>query len=485
MKKFRKLMAGVLFAGSALCVGPAVAFAPVAESIAFAESDAVTVAEGDSFDISVPVTTDDCNARLEGTDEELIVLAQSVGSDESGDMTFSMTAVINTQGQYTLVIEDAEGNPVRSVSVNVTPADNGGEDSTDNGQDMGEGDGSQNTPDYSGDTADAGGNTGNNEGSSGGERNEGVELVAFLQATGGEITGTTPSGEFKAGETMTLKAVPDKGNVWRSWSVRSYDTGMDITDELNITEEGAFVIPDYPIRIGATFEYYLVHEIELLDVTEKPEVGKTFTYDEKGKPSVFTGHVVDNTDTRFFLLAEIWTNEYDTKGVTSSKDINTTMEKNGTGIISSFDPGDKYNYSVKFMTTEGYEFAEDVKLKYNGKEYSPEKSVSGSGGTEVTFSGFLSFGTQTNPRETKTTTKTVTRQETKKETVTQYVYNTYTYTTYQYVTRLASPQGTVTKTRAAATGDTNNTAVWIALAIAAGGGVVSGILVGRRRKRNK
>ena len=143
-----------------------------------------------------------------------------------------------------------------------------------------------------------------------------------------------------------------------------------------------------------------------------------------------------------------------------------------------------------FMTTEGYEFADDVKLIYNGNEYAPTndlEELEGIGKETVVFNGFLSFGEQTNPKETKTTTKTVTKQETKTEIVTQYVYNTYTYTTYQYVTRVASGtvNGKTIRTMATATGDTNYTAVWIALAIAAGGGVVSGILVGRRRKRNK
>ena len=500
MKKLRKLAAGLFVAGTALCVSPAVAFMPVVENLAFAEDDAVTAMEGDSFDVSVPVTTVDCVVRLADDSAELIPLSQYVDQDESGNMTLYLVAVINTPGQYELIVEDIEGVQIRSVSVNVMPADSGnngeeGGPDNDGGRESGdEGESGEDTnvnPDgENGDNSGDGGDVppdGQNDQNDQNVPDNKVALVDFLQGTGGEISGTTPSGEFKPGETMTLKAVPDKGNVLRSWTIRSYEDGRDVTSELGLTEEGTFVIPDYPIRISANFEYILVHEIEFLDVTEKPAVGKAFTYDEKGRPSVFTGHVADNTDSRFFLLAEIWTNEYDTNGVTSSKDINTTMQNNGTKVLTSFDLGDKYNYSVKFMTTEGYEFADDVKLKYNGKEYSPERRVSESGGTEVTFSGFLSFGEQTNPKETKTSTKTVTRQETKTETVTQYVYNTYTYTTYQYVTRVVSTPVTskMMKTRAAATGDTNNTAVWIALAIAAGGGVVSGILVGRRRKRRK
>ena len=485
MKKLRKLAAGFFIAGAAVCITPAMAFLPVAESVAFAEDDTITVAKGDSFDVKTPVTTDDCRVRLSDADTELLILSQYVERDESDNMTLYLTAVIDIPGQYDLIVEDGEGGYISSVSVNVTTVDDGndGEENPGSGND---GDGSGNTDvntddsngDNSGEKSEIPPNDQNDQNVSDNE----AALVDFLPVSGGEIGGTTPSGEFKPGETMTLKATPNKGNVLRSWTIRAYEDGRDVTSELGLTEEGTFVIPDYPIRISATFEYNLIHEIELLDVTEKPAVGKAFSYDEKGKPSAFTGHVSDDTDTRFFLLAEVWTNEYDTKGVTSSKDINNTMQDNGTAILNSFDEGDKYNYSVMFMTTEGYEFAEDVKLKYNGKEYTPEKSVSETGGTRVTFSGFLSFGTQTNEKETETSTKTVTKEEMQTKTITQYIYNTYTYTTYQYVTRTMGGQ---TKVKAAFTGDTNNTAVWIALAIAAGGGVVSGILVGRRRKRNK
>ena len=227
--------------------------------------------------------------------------------------------------------------------------------------------------------------------------------------------------------------------------------------------------------VSAEFEYYLIHEVELLDVTEVLE---------PGKPVKFTGHVKDNTDHRFFLLAEIWINEYDTKGITNSDDINKTIRDKGISLLETVDAGDKYNYSVMFMTTEGYEFADDIKLIYKGKEYKPTKDIEIEGKETVAFNGFLSFGEQKNPKEKQKKTNTVTREETKTEYVTQYVYKTYTYTTYKYITRTV-PAGGTKRVTAAFSGDTNNVGIWIALAIAAGGGVVSGILVGRKRKKRK
>ena len=482
MRKLKKLAIGVFVTGAAFCVTPAVAFTPMAESVVFADDESITVEEGDAFEISARLTTTGYNVHPEDESVDFDVLKQEVYDGETeGGYVLRIMCVINTPGDHELIVEDESGEIVKKVSVNVTPFNSDGDteengknidDDTDEQDDTVGKEGSDDTENNHGDDSGAQGKYENTE--------TDAELVGFIPVTGGELSGTTESGIFQPGEVIKLKAVPEKGYVLQSWVVRNMD-GRVITDEMNISEDGTFILPDYPIRISADFVYNLIHEIELLDVTEQLEAGN---------PVAFTGRVKDNTDPRFFLLAEIWINEYDSKGITSSKDINDTIQKGGVTLLDTVTAGDKYNYAVMFMTTEGYEFADDVKLIYNGNEYAPTtdlEELEGIGKETVVFNGFLSFGEQTNPKETKTTTKTVTKQETKTEIVTQYVYNTYTYTTYQYVTRVASGtvNGKTIRTMATATGDTNYTAVWIALAIAAGGGVVSGILVGRRRKRNK
>ena len=475
MKKLKKLAAGFMFAGTAAFLSPVIAFAPAAQSVVFAEDDAIQTVEGEAFEISAEIPSAVHNVRFVEEDADFQILSDDAYTSEDGaSYTAYIMVVINNPGTYTLIIEDESGAAAKSVSVNVTPAE------TDPADDGGTTEEAQNTEQGTEGSA-------NQTEESGSAQNE-PEYIAFLPISNGKISGTTESGEFKPGERITLTLEPNKGYVLSSWRVMSLD-GRNVTKDLNL-ENNSFVLPDYPIRISAELNYNLVHEIELLDVTETLKPG-ALTFDDKGKPTIFTGHVKDNTDSRFFLLAEVWVNEYDTKGIASYKSTNDALKANGVTVLDAIDAGDKYNYTVMFMTTEGYEFAEDVKLLYNGKEYKPADVENVDGKMTVAFAGFLSSGEQTNPRETKKTTKTVTREETRKETVTQYVTNTYTYTTYQYVTRVVPAQsvaaaGTVRKSvAAAATGDTNNTAVWIALAIAAGGGVVSGILVGRRRKRNR
>ena len=482
MKKLKKLAAGVVFAGTAFCVAPVIAFSPVAESVVFAMDGAISVEEGDSFEIRETLNVVAGNIRLADESADFQVLSQETNEGETeGTYVFYALCLINTPGEHEVIIEDDNNNILKTVSVNVTEMpkeDPPEEEGNESGQQEGTGE-DDSVDDNSNETVSDEGEDGqeNADGDAQGasSEDEAVDPVRFVPAEGGKISGTTESGVFKEGEIITLKAEPDKGWVFRKWVIRTMD-GRIITAEMDISEDGTFTLPGYPIRISAEFEYYLIDEIELLDVTTELEVGK---------PVKFTGHVKDNTDPRFFLLAEIWINEYDTKGITSNKATNEKLQKDeGLDLLEEVVSGDKYNYSVMFMTTEGYEFADDVKLIYNGKEYKPTKDLQEGGQEMVAFNGFLSFGEQTNPRETKTTTKTVIRQETRTETVTQYVYNTYTYTTYQYVTKTVTTPVTY-RTVAASTGDTNNTAVWIALAVAAGGGVVSGILVGRRRKRNK
>jgi len=490
MKKLKKLAAGFMFAGTAAFLSPVIAFAPAAQSVVFAEDDAIQTVAGEAFEISAEIPSAVHNVRLEDADFQ-ILSDDAYTSEEGASYTAYIMVVINNPGTYTLVIEDESGAAAKSVSVNVTPAETDPADdsaTTEEAQNTGHGtEGSGETGSEGADAVSDGGEAANQTEENGSVQNE-PEYIAFLPISNGKISGTTESGEFKPGEKITLTLEPNKGYVLSSWRIMTLD-GRNVTKDLNI-ENNSFILPDYPIRISAELNYNLVHEIELLDVTETLKPG-AITFNENGKATIFTGHVKDNTDSRFFLLAEIWINEYDTKGITSYKSTNDVLKADGVTILDTIDAGDKYNYSVMFMTTEGYEFADDVKLLYNGKEYEPAEVKNVDGKMTVAFSGFLSSGEQTNPRETKKTTKTVTREETRKETVTQYVTNTYTYTTYQYVTRVVPAQsvaaaGTVRKSvAAAATGDTNNTAVWIALAIAAGGGVVSGILVGRRRKRNR
>ena len=493
MKKLKKIAAGFMFAGTAAFLSPVIAFAPAAQSVVFAEDDAIQTVEGEAFEISAEIPSAVHNVRFVEEDADFQILSDDANTSEDGaSYTAYIMVVINNPGTYTLLIEDESGAAAKSVSVNVAPAETDtadGSGATEEASNTEQGtEGSGETGSEGADAVSDGGEAANQTEENGSVQNE-PEYIAFLPISNGKISGTTESGEFKPGERITLTLEPNKGYVLSSWRIMSLD-GRNVTNDLNI-ENNSFILPDYPIRISAELNYNLVHEIELLDVTETLKPG-AITFDENGKATIFTGHVKDNTDSRFFLLAEIWINEYDTKGITSYKSTNDYLVKEkGVTLLETVDAGDKYNYTVMFMTTEGYEFADDVKLLYNGKEYKPADVEGVDGKTTVAFAGFLSSGEQTNPRETKKTTKTVTREETRKETVTQYVTNTYTYTTYQYVTRVIPAQsvaaaGTVRKSvAAAATGDTNNTAVWIALAIAAGGGVVSGILVGRRRKRNR
>ena len=436
------------------------------------------IEEGDSFEVSANLVTYGYSYHFEDiVSYESLSETISPTDDVGSSATLDMTIRVDTPGSHKLIIENEKGEIAKEVDILVTPVSSASDEDAED----------QDTVAESGDTEDSGEDTGEAQDETDTPTDdtpqEEPELVVFLPITNGKLSGTTKSGAFTPGETLSLKAECDKGYVLRRWVVRTLD-GRDITDDLNLTDDATFTIPDYPIRIAAELEYNLIHEIELLDVTETLEVGK---------PITFSGHVADNTDTRFFLLAEIWMNELDTKGVTNSDDINKELAKSGNEILSVVEAGEKYNYAVMFMTTEGYEFADDVKLIYKGKEYSPTTEDLGIEGNEtVAFTGFLSFGEQTNKPATTTTTKTVTSTETKRETVTQYVYNTYTYTTYQYVTRVvnAGAAGTATQTvrrqtLAPATGDKNTAGIWIAMAIAAGGGIVSGILVGRKRKRNR
>lgn len=483
MKKLKKLATGLLMTGTVIGMSLPVVLSPVMERVVFAADDHIDTVEGDAFEINASVPTALYNIYVKDGTAEMAVLSEQMEEDSlANSFSLYMLAVINVPGEHEIIVEDGNGTVVKTISVNVDTASSdippGGGDGN-NGEQGDQGNGSD---------EDSGGNSGG-EDNSGDQNNPqampAMDMVGFIPAHGGRISGTTPGGEFKPGEILTLKAEADKGYIHIGWVIRNM-LGQDITKDLRITEDNTLVIPDYPIRISATFAENLIHEVELLDVNEKLTVGK---------PVIFTGHVKDNTDPRFFLLFESWINEYDTKGITSSRDTNEALKKEGLSLLDSVDAGDKYNYSVRFGATKGYVFADDVKLIYNGKEYKPAevvKSSDGDGNEIVEFSGFLSFGKQTNPKDTKTSTKTVTRKETKSENVTQYVYKTYSYTTYKYVTRTVTTPvtykmvgGQMVRVMAAKTGDSNNAAVWIALAIAAGGGVVSGILVGRRRKRNK
>lgn len=491
MKKLKKFTAGLLVACSALCISPAVAFSPIAARAVFAEDEAITVEAGEAFEINAQLTTEGYNVRLDNTDAEMEILSENTyPSETEGSNIVYVLMVINSTGTAQVIIEDDNGTAVKTVSVNVTEPTVEEEQQQENTDEAEENEAAESGAGAA--QEDNAEQEAQGEENTSGEADENEneasadepEYLVFIPIAGGKISGKTESGEFRPGEKIALSLETDKGYVFSRWVIKNLD-GRDVTKDIEVAEDNTFTLPDYPIRISAELNYNLIHEIELLDVTEALEVGKAVA---------FTGHVKEKTDARFFLLYEMWINEYDTKGITSSETMNKRLQDNGTSILDAVEAGDKYNYSVFFMTTEGYEFADDVKLTYNGKEYDPVKDDSADGKTRVAFSGFLSFGEQTNAKETKTTTRTVTHQETKQETVTQYVYNTYTYTTYQYVTRIV-PAGTAGVTGAAvsggavravaapATGDANSLGIWIAFAIAAGGGIVSGVLVGRRRKR--
>ena len=488
MNMIKKFATGLLVTGAAVGMSLPAVLSPMTESIVFAADEKIHVNEGDAFEISAVLSTDTYNIYVKGQTSEMEILGEESDEDGSGsDYNLNLMVLLNALGEHEIVIEDGNGVAVKTLSVTVTSSEN--EDHKDEdgeGSNEDEGDqqnDSEDNPgnDHENNTGEAGEN--DNSGEKAGSQSDQVAFVNVFNTDGGNITIVGNKDEYKPGDKITLKVEEYKGYAFNGFKIVDLD-GQDVTKDIGINEDNSFVLPDYPIRITGSFIYKLIHEIELLDVTEELEIGK---------PVAFTGHVKDKTDSRFFLLAEIWINEYDTKGITSSKDTNASIKKEGVNLLDVVDQGDKYNYSVMFMTTEGYEFADDVKLIYKGKEYKPTyelKDIDTIGKETVAFTGFLSFGNQINPKETKTITKKTTKQENRIESFTEYVYKTYTYTTYEYVTRTVNDNltyknydvGTL-RTIAASTGDTNNTAVWIALAVAAGGGVVSGILVGRRRKR--
>ena len=257
-------------------------------------------------------------------------------------------------------------------------------------------------------------------------------------------------------------------------------------------------MPGYNVYVTAEFGYTRIDSIEMVDATTEFEVGDKF---------VFTGKVADPTDSRYFILAEAWTDVNNLKGVFNSETLNKLRQDEGYEIISEVEDGEQYNYSVIFMANDGYTFADDIVLKYNDMEIYPDDPDEFPGlyekygeGKILSFSGFVSFGEHI--RESGEDPDVIYYEdvETYTDTVTTYKDKNVEYTTYEYVP-VSRPGGSVryadtipgstryvtytTYSKVPATGDRNLTWAWVAIAIAGASGVVSGIAVAKRRKRNK
>ncbi len=454
----------------------AVAFTPPVAYEVKADT-AVDTTIGEAFDISVGNPTDSASyeiiPRVDCT--EFRNATEVDGDTYRTDIMLS----IDDTGDYTIVIKNGSGDVIERVNVHVAKADGPG----DEGQ---EGD-DQNADDTSGEGDETGEDDVPVEGADI-EEEKRVELI-ILDPVGG-IIGTTygPNNVLvPVGDTVQLNPVPDQGWSFKGWSFRN-KSGEDITDQIDIDEFGIFAMPDYSISVTAEFSYTTIDTVEVVDATTAFNVGDKI---------VFTGNLADRTDPRYFILAEVWESS-DGSGITNSEKINENLEGKGFKIDDEVHDNARYSYSLIFMTNDGYTFSEDVKLLFNGQEIEPDEggNAFGEGGEGVlSFSDILSFGEA--PEEDmnkhhKEDVEDTTGDEGKtvEKTVTTYDYETVSYTTYEYVT-VVRPATTTRKvyryvtTKAPATGDVNHTAVWIALGIAGASGLISGIAVAKRRKRDK
>ena len=124
MKKLKKIAAGFMFAGTAAFLSPVIAFAPAAQSVVFAEDDAIQTVEGEAFEISAEIPSAVHNVRFVEEDADFQILSDDAYTSEDGaSYTAYFMVVINNPGTYTLIIEDESGAAAKSVSVNVTPAE--------------------------------------------------------------------------------------------------------------------------------------------------------------------------------------------------------------------------------------------------------------------------------------------------------------------------------------------------------------------------
>lgn len=416
---------------------------------------AVDTTVGEAFDISVGNPTDSASYEIiPRVDYTEFRNATEVDGDTY--ITDIMLSIDDT-GDYTIEIKNGSGDVIERVNVHVAEADGPG----DEGQ---EGD----VP-----VEDA---------------DKRVELI-ILDPVGGIIgTDYGPNNVLvPVGDTVQLNPVPDQGWSFKGWSFRN-KSGEDITDQIDIDEFGIFAMPDYSISVTAEFSYTTIDTVEVVDATTAFNVGDKI---------VFTGNLADRTDPRYFILAEVWESS-DGSGITNSEKINENLEGKGFKIDDEVHDNARYSYSLIFMTNDGYTFSEDVKLLFNGQEIEPDEggNAFGEGGEGVlSFSDILSFGeapeedmNKHHKEDVEDTTGD--EGETVEKTVTTYDYKTVSYTTNEYVT-VVRPATTTRKvyryvtTKAPATGDVNHTAVWIALGIAGASGLISGIAVAKRRKRDK
>ena len=460
MKKF---LTKILIACTIAAVVPvSMAVTPLVAYEARAEQD-VSMFSGDSFTIEVPNTTDSATYEVSPS-VEMEELKNETVEDGDGFLTTIVLAV-ETPGQYTIDVHDGNGALIETCNLFVADEE---------------------------DIADGQGDGGNTEG-------EEIYRVIKMDPVGGSIlmAGAEEYGNAPAGAGMRITYEADDGWEFRRWVIRDLN-GVDVTDKMGINDNGEFLMPEYSITVTAVFEYTIVDSVEIVDATTDFEVGDKF---------VFTGKVVDETDPRYFILAEIWTTYDDSKGLTSSEKINKNLEERNFEMIDTVEKDEAYLYSVIIMANDGYTFSDDVTLTMGDLELNPDEQGNAFGveGDQVlSFSGIFTLGEPVIDDGSEEIQTEVEDEEAEEAGKYKFSYKTIyenkkvPYTTYEYVTvmkpsqpsmrmvrRYVSSGGTLMKTRAAATGDASNTAVWIALAIAGASGLVSGIAVAKRRKRGR
>ena len=458
MKKF---LTKILIACTIAAVVPvSMAVTPLVAYEARAEQN-VSRFSGDSFTIEVPNTTDSATYKVSPS-VEVEELKNETVEDGDGFLTTIVLAV-ETPGQYTIDVHDGNGALIESCNLFVADE----EDIADGQEDGGDTEGEE------------------------------IYRVIKMDPVGGSIqmAGAGEFGNAPAGAGMRITYEADDGWEFRRWVIRDLN-GVDVTDKMGINDKGEFLMPDYSITITAVFEYTKIESVEIVGATTDFEVGDKF---------VFTGKVVDETDPRYFILAEIWTTYDDSKGLTSSEKINKNLEERYFELIDTVEKDEAYLYSVIIMANDGYIFSDDVTLTMGDLELTPDElgNAFGVEGDQVlSFSGIITLGEPViddGSDEIQTVVEGVEPGKiTKDSTKIIYKKKEVPYTTYEYVTvmkpsqpsmrmvrRYVSAGGTLMKTRAAATGDASNTAVWIALAIAGASGLVSGIAVAKRRKRGR
>ena len=460
MKKF---LTKILIACTIAAVVPvSMAVTPLVAYEARAEQD-VSMFSGDSFTIEVPNTTDSATYEVSPS-VEMEELKNETVEDGDGFLTTIVLAV-ETPGQYTIDVHDGNGALIETCNLFVADEE---------------------------DIADGQGDGGNTEG-------EEIYRVIKMDPVGGSIlmAGAGEYGNAPAGADIQISYDADDGWEFRRWVIRDLN-GVDVTDKMGINDNGEFLMPEYSITVTAVFEYTIVDSVEIVDATTDFEVGDKF---------VFTGKVVDETDPRYFILAEIWTTYDDSKGLTSSEKINKNLEERNFEMIDTVEKDEAYLYSVIIMANDGYTFSDDVTLTMGDLELTPDEQGNAFGveGDQVlSFSGIFTLGEPVIDDGSEEIQTEVEDEEAEEAGKYKFSYKTIyenkkvPYTTYEYVTvmkpsqpsmrmvrRYVSAGGTLMKTRAAATGDASNTAVWIALAIAGASGLVSGIAVAKRRKRGR